>query len=525
MYNRRVVDEFGSVMVATIRTGSTVGIDGYIIEVEVDITSSLPGIVIVGLPDAAVSEAKERVKAAIKNSGFSFPTKKVIINMAPADIKKEGSSFDLPLAIGVLVAAEYVFVENTTNFCLIGELSLDGTLRPVNGVLPIVIAAKEKGIENVIVPDDNAQEASLIEGINVYGAKHLTEAIQILQSPEKREPVQFDKEKMFDLGPIGKNIPDFSDIKGQEHAKRALEIAATGGHNVLMAGSPGAGKSMLAKAFSGILPPLEYSEALEVSKIYSVSGLLPPGKGLISSRPFRAPHHTASSIGIIGGGNIPKPGEISLSHRGVLFLDEAVEFPRNVLEVLRQPLEDKLVTISRAQLSVTYPADFILIIAMNPCPCGHRGDPIKKCICANTKVEKYWSKLSGPLLDRIDIQLEVARLDEKEILGYKPTGESSQTIRKRIIKARDIQLNRFKSKGIVCNSQMNSAHMREFCKLNEECENLLITAIRQMQLSARAYDRILRLSRTIADLNADESIAVNHIAEALQYRNINKFVG
>ncbi|MEW5820754.1 MAG: YifB family Mg chelatase-like AAA ATPase [Cyanobacteriota bacterium] len=511
-------------MIATIMTGSTIGIDGYMIEVEVDITSALPGIVIVGLPDAAVSEAKERIRSAIKNSGFIFPNKKVIINMAPADIKKEGSSFDLPLAIGVLVASELLYLDNQKHICLLGELSLDGSLRPVTGVLPISIAAKENGIKKIIVPAENGKEASLVNDVEIFAVNNLLEAIEVLKENPEFKPLNINKDAIFEDYYHHLNLPDFSEVKGQEHVKRALEIAATGGHNVLMAGSPGAGKSMLAKAFAGILPPLEFSEALEVSKIYSVSGQLPSGKGLITQRPFRAPHHTASSIGIIGGGNIPKPGEISLSHRGVLFLDEAVEFPRNVLEVLRQPLEDKIVTISRAQLSITYPADFILLLAMNPCPCGHRGDAIKQCICAETKVQKYWSKLSGPLLDRIDIQIEVTRLDEKEIIGHTPTGDTSETIRNRVNNARQIQINRFKEKGIVCNSQMNTKLIKKYCTLNSESENLLLTAIKQLQLSARAYDRILRLARSIADLANEKDIKVNHIAEALQYRNINKFI-
>ncbi|MGD9581678.1 MAG: YifB family Mg chelatase-like AAA ATPase [Vampirovibrionia bacterium] len=510
-------------MVATVMTGSTIGIEGYLIEVEVDITSSLPGIIIVGLPDAAVSEAKERVKSAIKNSGFAFPNKKIIINMAPADIKKEGSAFDLPLAIGVLAASEYISIDNSKNICLLGELSLDGSLRSVNGVLPVVLAAKEKGLTKVIVAEENGKEAALIEGIEIYAVKTLAEAIDALREDTPIKPVTLNKAKILKDQQKNISLPDFSEVKGQEHVKRALEIAATGGHNVLMAGAPGAGKSMLAKAFAAILPPLEYSEAIEVSKIYSVSGQLLHGKGLISSRPFRSPHHTASSIGIIGGGNIPKPGEISLAHRGVLFLDEAVEFPRNVLEVLRQTLEDKVVTISRAQLSVTYPADIILMLAMNPCPCGHKGDAIKNCVCSNSQVQKYWSKLSGPLLDRIDIQIEVTRLDEKEILGHTPTGENSETIRNRVINARKIQIERFKNHGIVSNSQMNSKLIKKYCQLDNDSEALLLTAIKQMQLSARAYDKTLRLARSIADLSGDTNIQINHIAEALQYRNINKF--
>ena len=510
-------------MIATIMTGSTLGIEGYLIEVEVDIISSLPGIVIVGLPDTAVSEAKERIKSAIKNSGYLFPGQKVIINMAPADIKKEGSAFDLPLAVGVLAASGVVDLDKEKNICVLGELSLDGSVRPVTGVLPIVIEAVEKGLKKIIVPKANGQEASLVGGIEVYAVESLIEALEVIKNNPEYKPLVLNRPETNDDNELISGLPDFSEVKGQEHVKRALEIAATGGHNVLMSGSPGAGKSMLAKAFAGILPPLEFSEALEVSKIYSVSGMLPPGKGLLPSRPFRSPHHTASSIGIIGGGNIPKPGEISLAHRGVLFLDEAVEFPRNVLEVLRQPLEDKVVTISRAQLSVTYPADFILLLAMNPCPCGHKGDAIKQCICSPVKVQKYWSKLSGPLLDRIDIQIEVTRLDEKEILGYKPSGDTTETIRKRVVKARQIQIERFKKEGIVCNAQMSSRLIKKYCQLNKESENLLLTAIRQMQLSARAYDRILRLARSIADLSDSDNIETQNIAESLQFRNISTF--
>lgn len=507
-------------MISVVKTGATVGIEGYIIEVEVDLTSTLPGIIIVGLPDTAVSEAKERIKAAIKNSGFAFPPQKVVVNLAPADIKKEGSSYDLPLAIGVLASAEYINIEDSKQTCLIGELSLDGSLKPCSGVLPIVIAAKENNLKKVIVPVENAEEAALISGIDIFPANNLKEAIEIVRPDSQKQPFKINTDDLFKQDPINYNIPDFSDIKGQEHAKRALEVAACGGHNVLMAGAPGAGKSMMAKAFSGILPPLEYSEALEVSKIYSVSGLLPPGKGLVTQRPFRAPHHTASSIGIIGGGKFPKPGEISLSHRGVLFLDESVEFPRNVLEVLRQPLEDKIVTISRAQLSVSYPADFILLMAMNPCPCGYKGDLYKKCRCDNSKVLRYWSKLSGPLLDRIDIQTEVTRLDEKEILGHTPTGKSSAEIRESVTNARKIQVKRFEKDGIVSNAQMNSRLIKKHCKLNDASETLLLTAIRKLQLSARAYDRTLRLSRSIADLEGSQNIEQKHIAEALQYRNL-----
>ncbi|MDD3593902.1 MAG: YifB family Mg chelatase-like AAA ATPase [Candidatus Gastranaerophilales bacterium] len=512
-------------MVSQVFTGTTVAIDGYKIITEVDMNNSIPGITIVGLPDTAVSEAKERIRSAIKNSGFTIPAKKIIINLAPADIKKEGSSFDLPMAIGVLSAIGEIDEMKLTDIAFLGELSLDGSLRAVNGVLPIALGLKEQGIQKIIVPKDNAKEAALIGGIAVYPASHLSEVIEFL-STEQTEELKINEFKVnineF-LNNASSAVPlfDFKDVKGQTKAKRALEIAAAGGHNILMVGSPGAGKTLLSKCFTGILPPLESSEAIELTKIYSISGLLDKDVPLITQRPFRSVHHSASAIGIIGGGSNPKPGEITLAHRGILFLDEVVEFPRSVLEVLRQPLEDGVVTISRAQQSVKYPADFTLLAAMNPCPCGHYGDSEKQCICPDFQIQRYWSKLSGPLLDRIDIQINVPRLKESELMA-KTEAESSASIRKRVIKARNIQVKRFEKENIICNSQMIPKQIKKYCQLTHDCENIIKTAITKFKLSGRAFDRVLKLSRTIADLDNSDNIAPKHILEAVQYRNLDR---
>ena len=515
-------------MIANIFTGSVVGIEGYKVSVEVDITSTVPALVIVGLPDAAISEAKERIRSAIKNSGYHFPTKKIVINLAPADIKKEGSGFDLPMAVGVLTANMEIDFDLLKDTAFMGELSLDGHVRGISGILPVTLGLKNSGITKVFVPKKNAEEAALVDGIEVYPVEHLNEVIDFF-NPEtltefKIKPFSIDV-KNYLIDTKQEILFDFKDVKGQGKAKRALEIAAAGGHNILMAGTPGAGKTLLAKCFAGILPPLELSEAIELTKIYSVSGLLEKNQPLITKRPFRSPHHSASAVGIIGGGTNPKPGEISLAHRGVLFLDEVVEFPRSVLEVLRQPLEDGTVAISRAQISVKYPADFILLAAMNPCPCGYYGDVKKQCTCSETQAKKYWSRLSGPLLDRIDIQIEVPRLKEEELLSNNQNNESSLTIRERVIKARKLQLKRFLNDKIITNSQMTPKLTKKYCQLDQNCEDLLKAAISRLNLSARAYDRILKLSRTIADLSQSEEITINHIAEAIQYRNIDRNFG
>lgn len=513
-------------MISNVFTGSVVGIEGYKITVEVDTSSSIPGLTIVGLPDAAVSEAKERIRSAIKNSGYSFPTKKIVINLAPADIKKEGSGFDLPMAVGVLASNMDIDVKTLKNIGFIGELSLNGSVRGVSGVLPIVSSLKKEGIKKILVPKENAVEAALIEGIKVYPVENLTDVVEFLNPsaiPEfKIEQFIINIDEYLKSSCVGQTSVDFQDIKGQEKAKRALEIAAAGGHNVLMVGTPGSGKTLLAKSFPGILPPLELVEAIELSKIYSVAGLLDKNTPLVTIRPFRAPHHSASSVGIIGGGGNPKPGEISLAHRGILFLDEVVEFPRNVLEVLRQPLEDGTVVISRAQLSVKYPADFMLLAAMNPCPCGFYGDSTRECSCNDFQVKRYLSKLSGPLLDRIDIQIDVPKLKEEELLNHVPSGETSKTVRERVIIARKLQVERFKKENIVSNAQMMPKQTKKYCKLNLDCENLLKMAISKFNLSARAYDRILKLSRTIADLSGSENIESPHISEAIQYRNLDR---
>ena len=512
-------------MVSQVISGTTVGIEGHKIIIETDMAGGLPGIVMVGLPDAAVNEARERIRGAFRNSGLTFPVSKVVINLAPADLKKEGSGYDLPMAVGILSANGEIDMSKLEDTAFIGELSLDGSVRSVNGVLPIVLGLKEQNIKKVFVPKDNIQEAALVEDIEVYGVSHLCELLEFF-AEEKTEqpkllPYKIDVKKYLAESIEEEPLYDFKDVKGQQKAKRALEIAAAGGHNILMVGSPGAGKTLLSKCFTGILPPLELSEAMELTKIYSISGLLEKNKPLITQRPFRPVHHSASAIGITGGGSNPKPGEITLAHRGTLFLDEVVEFPRQVLEVLRQPLEDGVVTITRAQMSIKYPADFTLLAAMNPCPCGHYGDSTKDCTCSPFQIQRYWSKLSGPLLDRIDIQINVPRLKEEELLSQKE-GESSYTIRQRVIRARNMQVERFKDENIICNSQMLPKQIKRYCPLDDATKMVLKNAITKFNLSGRAYDRILKLARTIADLDNSVSIETKHILEAIQYRNLDR---
>jgi magnesium chelatase family protein len=492
-----------------------IGLEGVVVDVEVDYASGMGGMTIVGLPDAAVQESRERVQSAIKNAGLIFPRKRVIVNLAPASVRKEGPYYDLPIALGVLVMTGVIPAEAVENSMVVGELSLDGSVRHAKGVLPMAAAARQNGFTRMIVPETDAAEAALIPGLEVIPVSslkalylHLTGDTPIQPHP----PVEASAAESDFFIPT-----DFAEIKGQEHVKRAVEVAAAGGHNILMVGSPGAGKTLLARAIPGILPEMSIDESLDVTRIYSVADALPPGTPLIRNRPFRAPHHTISHAGLVGGGNWPHPGEISLAHRGVLFLDEFPEFGTRVLEVMRQPMEDKVVTISRAQGSLTFPANFQLIAAMNPCPCGYYGDSLKPCTCAHSVVTKYQKRISGPLLDRIDIHIEVPRVDYEKLSSDR-LGESSAAIRERVETARRFQRERFAGTTLVCNADMRVAEIRKFCKLDETGENLIKAAMSQLQLSARAYHRILKLARTISDLAGAESIQSTHLAEALQYR-------
>lgn len=504
-------------MVNKVTTATVIGLESYIVDVETDVINSLPAIVVVGLPDAAVNEARARVRSAIKNSGYTFPDKKIVINLAPADLKKEGTNFDLPIAVGVLVEEEVIDLEKIKEYSFIGELSLDGSLRSVPGVLPLVLGLKSAGVKNVFVPLANAKEAALVEGINVYGAECLCDVVNhFIETPVK--PMRINVREYLEHSYEDDFAYDFKDVKGQKKAKKALEIAAAGGHNMLMTGSPGSGKTLMAKCFASILPPLELQEAIELTKIYSISGLLSNDEPLMTKRPFRAVHHTASPNGIIGGGSNPKPGEITLAHRGVLFLDEMVEFPRSVLEVLRQPLEDSEIVISRAKHSIKYPAKFILLGAMNPCPCGYLGDKEKQCTCAEFQVKRYIAKLSGPLLDRIDLQIEVPRLTSDELLNMSSQEESSSEIRKRVVRARNIQLERYKNEEILTNSELTPKLVKKYCKIDKAGEELFRVAVVKYQLSGRRYDRILKLARTIADLEGSADIQQSHLMQALQYR-------
>ncbi len=504
-------------MLASVFSCAVIGLEGVVIEVEVDTAQGLPKIIVVGLPDAAVQESRERVQSAIKNSGHYFPRKHITVNLAPASVRKAGPSYDLPIAIGILIAANHLLPEAIAETMIIGELSLDGGVRHVRGILPMAATARENGFKKIIVPEGDAPEAALIPDLEVIPASSLAALLAHFRGYALIPPVPFTPPE-FTAPP---NYTDFREIKGQEHVKRAIEVAAAGGHNVLMTGPPGAGKTLLARAMPGILPAMTIHEALDVTRIYSIADQLPADLPLVQQRPFRAPHHTISHAGLVGGGNIPQPGEISLAHRGVLFLDELPEFGPRVLEVMRQPMEDKVVTISRAQGSLTFPANFQLVGAMNPCPCGYYGDPVKACTCSSMAVTKYQKRISGPLLDRIDIHIEVPRVDYEK-LSDRRVGESSEDIRARIEAARTRQHTRFAETGMTTNSEMGPGEVRRHCKLDETGDALMRSAMQQMQLSARAYHRVLKLSRTIADLVGAEQIAPNHLAEALQYRPKNQ---
>ncbi|WDN88557.1 magnesium chelatase family protein [Desulfosarcina sp. BuS5] len=506
-------------MLAKILSSAVIGIDAYLVEVEIDISLGLPVFTTVGLPEASVKESRERVKSAINNSGYTFPDDRITVNLAPANIKKEGTGFDLPIALGILAATGLFQQELISDYLVLGELSLDGRIKPVTGSLSMAIAARDAGYKGILIPDDNINEASVVKGIEVLPVKNLPQVVNYLQGFNKIEPAVTDIESIF--AHVNRSGNDFAEVMGQEHVKRAMEVAAAGGHNLIMIGPPGSGKTMLAKRIPTILPPLTFDEAIETTKIFSVTGMLEQEQALVTERPFRTPHHTMSDAGLIGGGHIPRPGEVSLAHNGVLFLDELPEFKKHVLEVLRQPMEDLKVTISRAASTLTYPASFMLVAAMNPCPCGYLSDPKHECRCTYQQIRRYRSKISGPLMDRIDIHVDVPAVPYKDLM-QDSMAETSEKIRKRVTKARDLQSERLKRTKIYCNAQMSSRHIKKYCKIDNKCSALLETAIDKLGLSARAYNRVLKIARTIADLARETDIRVDHISEAIQYRSLDR---
>ncbi len=507
-------------MISKVNSIGLTGLSGFLINVETDISNGVPSWEIVGMPDVAVRESKERIRSAIKNSGLVLPGKRLLVNLAPADIKKEGACLDLPTAVGILVSSEQLFINNLLEYAFLGELSLDGSVRAVNGILPMSITAYQNGIKKIFVPKQNAKEAAVVEGLEVYGVETLCQLLEHFTGVEYIKPEKVDIHKLFSASI--ENMPDFADVKGQESAKRALEIAAAGSHNILMIGPPGSGKTMLSQRIPSILPEMTFDEALEVTKVHSIAGKLPKNMPMVTTRPFRSPHHTVSAIGLTGGGaGIPKPGEISLAHNGILFLDELPEFRKDALEVMRQPLEDGLVTITRAGGTFSYPCNIMLVASMNPCPCGYYGDKNHECTCSDKKIHNYLSRISGPLLDRIDLHIEVPAVNYED-LESKTKAESSAEIKKRVDKAREIQLKRYQGTGICANSDLHASMMDEVCVLDDDGKELLKNAFELLGLSARAHNRILKVSRTIADLDGNEKIQKQNIAEAIRYRSLDR---